>query len=151
VVLAELLADRIRITTPVAGNKGSTIELNAEDDVIVHLDRGKIAQVIDNFLTNTIKYSPKGSTVFASLTHDEQSATVTVRDEGPGIPADEVSKVFGDFQKLSVRPTDGEQSTGLGLAIVKRLVDAHGGSVGVHSVEGEGAAFYLSLPLGNRD
>jgi len=68
-------------------------------------------------------------------------------DQGLGIPAEELSGIFGEFQRTSTRSTAGEPSTGLGLAIVKRMVEAHGGTIGVESEVGKGSTFTFTLPL----
>jgi signal transduction histidine kinase len=72
---------------------------------------------------------------------------ISVRDQGQGIPEEEIPKLFSEFGRVSVRPTAGESSTGLGLAIVKRLVEAHGGCIDVQSKVGEGSTFQVILPL----
>jgi len=71
---------------------------------------------------------------------------LSVRDEGPGISHEERGKLFQHFQKLSARPTGGESSSGLGLAIAQRIVEEHGGSIGVESEPGQGANFHFELP-----
>jgi signal transduction histidine kinase len=74
---------------------------------------------------------------------------VEVRDQGKGIPAKEIGRLFHLYQKTSVRPTGGEQSTGLGLAIARQIVEAHGGKVGVESKVGRGSTFHFTLPFGS--
>ena len=74
-------------------------------------------------------------------------AKVSVRDQGPGVSEEDRIKLFGEFQKLSARPTGGEASTGLGLSIVKKILDAHNGNIWVDSKPGEGAAFIFTLPI----
>ena len=69
-----------------------------------------------------------------------------VQDEGPGISEKDHSRLFQDFARLSARPTGGEKSTGLGLAIARRMVEAHGGQIGVDSVPGHGATFWFNIP-----
>ena len=76
-------------------------------------------------------------------------ALVEVCDQGQGIPAEEIGKLFHRYQKTSVRPTGGEQSTGLGLAIARQIVEAHGGKVGVESEVGRGSTFHFTLPFGS--
>ncbi len=72
---------------------------------------------------------------------------IRVADEGPGLSEDDISRLFGRFQRLSARPTGGESSTGLGLSIVKRIVELHGGRVGAQSPgPGRGTTFTISLP-----
>jgi len=74
-------------------------------------------------------------------------AKVNVRDQGPGISEEDQPKLFGEFQKLSARPTANESSTGLGLSIVKKIIDAHKGEIWVKSTPGAGATFSFTLPL----
>ncbi len=73
---------------------------------------------------------------------------VEIQDEGPGINPDDMTKLFGKFQRLSARPTGNETSTGLGLAIVKKLIEAMGGTVHCESKPGNGSTFIIELPAG---
>ena len=75
------------------------------------------------------------------------SATKLLADQGPGIPSEDIDKLFGTFQKLSVQPTAGEKSTGLGLSIVKQIVNAHGGEITVDSKVGKGSVFTVRIPV----
>jgi len=81
------------------------------------------------------------------LFQEGADAVISVRDQGQGIPAAELAKLFKPFQKTSVRSTAGEQSTGLGLAIVRKIVAGHGGRVSVESEVGHGSTFSFTLPL----
>jgi len=146
-VMADLLGERLRFALPMAERKNIALMLESEMDATVCVDRSRISQAIDNFISNAVKYSPAGSRVIIATSRDDQQLTVSVTDQGPGVPQAEIPKLFGDFQKLSNRPTAGETSTGLGLAIVKKVVDAHGGRVGVDSEVGRGSRFYFTLPL----
>ena len=124
------------------------IELvRTEGDPIVDVDRNKIRQVVDNLISNAVKYSPKGSIITVFVLKDGDTAGFAVRDSGPGVPEEERHKLFKDYGRLSTRPTGGEKSTGLGLAICKKIVEAHSGSLGVENIPGQGAEFYVSLPL----
>jgi signal transduction histidine kinase len=126
--------------------EGTILDADASPTVMVEADPGKIGQVLTNLLTNAVKYSPSGTTVSVAIQVDDTRATVSVSDEGPGIPADELPKLFRTFGQTSNRPTAGESSTGLGLAIVKRIVEGHGGHVHVESTPGVGSTFSFSLP-----
>ena len=75
-------------------------------------------------------------------------AQISVRDEGPGIEPEEQKRLFGEFQRLSTKPTGGEKSTGLGLSIVKKIVEAHNGTIAVESQPGAGSTFTFILPIG---
>ena len=116
--------------------------------VVVQVDAAKIKQVVDNLLTNAVKYSPPGSTITVRVdwAADGSSFGFGVRDQGPGIPENERDKLFKDFGKLSARPTAGESSTGLGLAICRKIVDAHGGSITALNQPDGGCEFRVTLP-----
>ncbi len=115
-------------------------------DCMILIDPNKVNQVLTNLLTNAIKYSYPDTKVQVTLIRDERFVTISVKDEGQGIPADELPKLFGAFQRTSVRSTDGERSTGLGLLISKKMVEGHGGKIWVESKVGAGSTFYFTLP-----
>jgi signal transduction histidine kinase len=113
----------------------------------VVMDPDRIDQVINNLVTNAIKFSPpKGRVVLRALLQKD-SVAISVIDQGPGIPATEISKLFRYFGRTNVLPAPGEKSTGLGLAIAKRMVEAHGGKIWVESQPGKGSIFTFTLPL----
>ena len=114
-------------------------------------DHSRIGQVLDNLISNAIKYSPPGSSIHVSLGRKGTMAEIRVTDEGPGIEPKEQERLFGEFQKMSTKPTGGEKSTGLGLAIARRMVEAHNGTIGVESMPGSGSTFKFMLPLGGDD
>ncbi|MDH5639229.1 MAG: HAMP domain-containing histidine kinase, partial [Nitrospinota bacterium] len=136
--MTRLLEERALLMRHTASVKGITIMVEAENVPQAVFDRGKIGQVIDNYLSNGVKYSPANSAVVAKISVREGEIWVEVIDRGPGIPPEEREGLFGEFHRTSVRPTGGEKSTGLGLAIVRRIVEAHHGRVGVESKVGEG-------------
>jgi two-component system, sensor histidine kinase and response regulator len=144
--LPALIADRVRINQVVAEKKGIRIETDLPEIPPLELDSSRIVQVFDNLMSNAIKFSPKGSRIRVGMTAGAETVRVAVTDEGPGIADDEIDRLFGELERLSARPTAGEHSTGLGLAIVKKVVEAHGGTVGVISREGHGSTFYFDLP-----
>ncbi len=146
--LNALLESRVRMNKVVGERKNITLRTDFPGIREAVFDANRIAQVIDNLIGNAIKFSPSGSAVYISLSEDGNAATVRVRDEGPGIPAEEQSRLFGEFQRLSVQPTGGEKSTGLGLAIVKKIVDGHQGTLKVESEPGSGSTFSFTIPLG---
>ena len=115
------------------------------------MDPDRINQVLNNLITNACKYSFPNTvvTLRARATGDE--VAIAVQDQGQGIPASELPKMFTEFGKTSVRPTGGEKSIGLGLAIVKRMVEAHGGRIWVESQVGVGSTFTFTLPLSTKD
>jgi signal transduction histidine kinase len=101
--------------------------------------------VLDNLLSNAIKYSYPESNVTISIVQKEE-VIVTVKDEGQGIPKDELGDLFKPFSQTSVEATAGEKSTGLGLAIAKNIIKAHDGNIEVESEVGVGSTFFVSLP-----
>lgn len=110
-------------------------------------DPVKMEQVVNNLLSNAIKYSHAGTTVTIGAFSTDNDVVISIRDEGQGIPAGEIEKLFTTFAKISVASTDGEKSTGLGLSIVKKIITGHRGKIWVESEVGKGSTFYFSLPL----
>ncbi|HEX9082673.1 MAG TPA: HAMP domain-containing sensor histidine kinase, partial [Holophagaceae bacterium] len=110
-------------------------------------DPDTLAEVVDNLLTNAIKFSPPDRRVWLGAEQRGSEAVLWIRDEGPGFRPEDKPQAFKRFAKLSARPTAGETSTGLGLAIVKRLVEDMGGRIELESEAGQGAALFVSLPL----
>ena len=113
----------------------------------VKVDVSSMQRSIDNLISNAIKYSPTGTRVWIEVIPMDINVSIRVRDEGPGLTADDMKKVFGKLNRLSAKPTGGEHSTGLGLFIVKKLVEEHQGDVGVESEYGKGATFWIKLPV----
>jgi signal transduction histidine kinase len=157
-LIPELL-DAVSITRTLVGEyqeraaaKQITLQFSsAEPSVTAFLDTNSTMEVLDNLVSNAVKYSPHGTTVFVyvesvAVIADASVALISVRDEGPGISNEDKSKMFGKFARLSAKPTGGESSTGLGLSIVKRLVEAMNGRIWCESTLGEGSTFVLALP-----
>lgn len=111
------------------------------------MDANKIGQVIDNLISNAIKFSEPGTTIVISLKEQEGKLIFSVTDEGPGISEEDQAKLFQHFQKLSARPTAGESSLGLGLAISKKMIQAHDGCMNVSSELGSGTTFSFEILL----
>ncbi|PKN75043.1 MAG: hypothetical protein CVU52_06355 [Deltaproteobacteria bacterium HGW-Deltaproteobacteria-10] len=143
----KLLEERIRLLHIVADKKQIIINVDRADVPDFSFDTNRIGQVIDNLISNAIKFSPIGSKIDISLKQVGGKVEIAVQDDGPGISPEDRKKLFGTFQKLSARPTAGEKSTGLGLAIVKKIVEAHGGDVWVESADGAGSIFKFNIPM----
>ena len=109
-------------------------------------DKKRIAQVLENILTNAAKFSNPDSPVVVHISKQEDFLRIAVQDKGQGIPEDEIPKVFQKFHKGYAKPTAGESSTGLGLAIAKQIVEQHQGNIEVKSQMGEGSTFTIILP-----
>lgn len=109
-------------------------------------DHTAIAAVLDNLLSNAIKYSPHGRSIWVSLQADLDACVCCVRDEGPGISAEDQERLFQRGVRLSATPTGGESSQGYGLAVAKELMDLVNGSIWCESELGSGATFCIRLP-----
>jgi signal transduction histidine kinase len=113
----------------------------------VFFDKERIQQVLNNLLSNAIKFSPPHTVVTLEAYPMGAGIELAVMDQGQGIRPEELHKLFGAFQRLSTKPTAGERSTGLGLSICKKIVELHGGTIGVESEVGHGSRFYFILPI----
>jgi signal transduction histidine kinase len=109
-------------------------------------DRNAVLQIMDNLVSNAIKYSPTHKQVFVNVTATPEHTRFEVRDQGPGISDDDKELLFRKFTRLSARPTAGEQSSGLGLSIVKKLTEAMKGKVWCESTVGLGTTFIVEFP-----
>jgi signal transduction histidine kinase len=121
-----------------AQRKGIAIDLD--------LDGRHFERIMDNLVSNAVKYSPGGTRITLSRESGEGHTTFRVKDQGPGLSEEDQQHLFQTYARLSARPTGGEASVGLGLFIVKKLVDGMGGQVWVDSIPGEGATFSVRFP-----
>lgn len=148
VKLEELVEESLELNKPSAGRKRIEILVEIEGDYWVKGDRMRLFEAIDNLVNNAVKYSPLGSVVHLSLKSASQTRVLfAVKDQGPGLSQSDKAKLFQQFQRLSAKPTAGETSTGLGLSIVKKIVEVHHGKVWCESEIGEGATFFIELPI----
>jgi signal transduction histidine kinase/ligand-binding sensor domain-containing protein len=108
-------------------------------------DRNYLVQVFENLLSNAIKFSPPNKKVWAKLESQDGDIRISFTDEGPGLSADDIKKLFKPFQRLSTQPTAGEKSIGLGLSIVKKYVDLMDGRVWCESEPGKGTNFIVTF------
>jgi len=114
--------------------------------MFVEIDQDKITQVLDNIISNAMKYSPEGGQITYQMKEEDTRIIVSISDEGVGIPSENVNKVFDRFYRVDKARTRRLGGTGLGLAIAKEMVQAHEGDIWAESVEGEGTTIYFSLP-----
>jgi len=110
-------------------------------------DAERLAQVVDNIFNNAIKFTPRGGHVGASIKKQGDEAVIQISDTGRGIPTEELEHVFVKFFRSPGVQTDAIPGTGIGLAISKAIVEAHGGSIDLHSMVGVGTTFEVRLPL----
>lgn len=145
----EFITKQIIFNQILASKKKINIHLEtAQEVILLNFDKTFLSQVVNNLLTNAIKFSFAESDILIKITKDKNNHIYTeVIDQGKGIPEKEKQKLFNYFQKTSTQPTNGEHSTGLGLAIAKQIITLHKGTIGVTTKENEGSNFHYSLPL----
>ncbi|MBB6462856.1 ATP-binding protein [Flammeovirga kamogawensis] len=129
-----------------AAEKGISVHQKLKP-VQVYADPHCVKQVLDNLLSNAIKFSPKTKNIFVEIDQVDNEVKVSIADEGPGISTEDQEKMFGKFQRLSAKPTNGESSTGLGLSIAKKFMDVMNGKLECKSTLGKGSTFTAVLPL----
>ena len=147
VALGDLVAQAVLAARPSAAAKDIVLEEDIAAIPEIDGDPGRLGQVLDNLISNAIKFSPEGSRVTVRLEVHSGFARVTVADEGPGIPADERDRLFEPFFRARQATRDVVPGSGLGLAVVKAIAEAHGGCVAVESTFGDGSVFRTDLPL----
>jgi signal transduction histidine kinase len=150
--LAELISKSVHLNNINAARKSTVIGFETIDHpVLAKIDAAKMRQVIDNLLTNAVKYSPPASKITITLRKEQNVLIIAVQDQGPGIPEQERSLLFKEFSTLSVKSTGGEKSTGLGLAICRRIVEAHQGTISARNLPNRGCEFSVALPSSGSD
>ncbi|QHE54131.1 cell wall metabolism sensor histidine kinase WalK [Pontibacillus sp. HMF3514] len=120
-----------------------------EEEVWVWIDKDKMTQVLDNIISNAIKYSPEGGTItfIVDVMKQQQKLVVKISDEGVGIPEEKLNKIFERFYRVDKARSRNLGGTGLGLAISREMIEAHGGNIWAESKEGEGTTVLFTLPL----
>jgi signal transduction histidine kinase len=147
--IAAQVLDRHRYSAKV---KGIVLEAEIEPDIpLVHCDRERIAWVIDELINNAIKFSSAGGKVSLAILYHQGIVTVSVRDQGIGIPAQRLAEIFEPFHQLDGSTTRRYGGTGLGLALATRILEAHGSQLRVESEVGKGSLFEFSLPVIGED
>jgi PAS domain S-box-containing protein len=149
--LVELLREVIEEIAPVPLSRGQFLKAelpHAEPPVLppIRADRGRVKQVVMNLLNNAFKYTPDGGEIVLNVRQDESTVIVEVKDTGPGLPYKEQKRIFEPYHRID--SDRGELGgLGLGLALCRRLVELHGGWIGVESQPGSGSTFSFSLPI----
>ncbi len=148
VSLVEVATHSVEGAAMMARRAGVHIELEAAEDLpLVHADPGRLGQVFDNLLGNAIKFSPAGSSITVRVWRDDAFVHADVKDQGIGIPADKLGRIFDRFYQVDGSTTRRYAGTGLGLTIVKTIVESHGGQVTAESEVGVGSTFSFLLPI----
>jgi signal transduction histidine kinase len=145
--ISRLLLEKSNEYTRSAEAKNIHLHIGQVENADVCLDADYVARILDNLLTNAIKFSYPDTTVEISATRLKQTLKLTIKDEGQGFSEKDKQQLFQKFRKLSARPTAGETSNGLGLAIVKTLVDRLNGTIELISERNKGSQFIVTLPL----
>lgn len=148
VELAKLLRQAVQLMRADSDRKQLQVHMEAPRQVVrVMADPKRLEQVVINLLSNAIKFSEAGQSIRIQLSVAEAMARVSVIDQGPGIPAAAIDKLFTRFSMAHSAADSHRGGTGLGLAISKAIIDQLQGEIGVHSVVNEGSEFYFTLPL----
>ncbi|PYZ96228.1 cell wall metabolism sensor histidine kinase WalK [Alteribacter lacisalsi] len=137
--------DRFEMSTK---NQAITFKRKVPDEpLFVYGDRDKLTQLLDNIMSNAVKYSPQGGTITCSVKEEKGRVIISVQDEGVGIPKDSIPHVFDRFYRVDKARTRSLGGTGLGLAIAREIIQAHGGNIWVSSDWGQGTKMSFSLPV----
>ena len=143
--LTSLLSEATNAALPAAHGKQIDLALRSEQLKPVLCDPVRIAQLIDNLVSNAIKFTPERGRVEVNAVQTNGTTTLTVSDTGIGIPVNELEHLFGRFYRASTATGSGIPGTGLGLAISKGIADAHNAELTVQSEPGHGTTFQLVL------
>lgn len=146
--LGAIVRQAIARNSVYAQRKGVALDMYCEKDLPhIMADEFRLMQVLENLIGNALKFSPPGSHTHIAVRPDTDGVLCEVIDTGPGIPQQDIDKLFAEFSALSNRPTGNEKSTGLGLSICRELIHLHGGQIGARNNSGQGATFWFRLPL----
>jgi signal transduction histidine kinase len=146
--LVSLCRELVSNAKPLAINKQQKLEFNSNGDFyILNLDRIYLYEIIDNLISNAIKFSPYSATISLNVSNKDEEVLIEVADQGPGLSEEDMKHLFKRFTRLKPKPTGGEYSSGLGLFITKYLTDIMGGNIECQSSIGNGTKFILHFPL----
>ncbi len=146
--LTVLIEEVVEIIGPLAMDKGIVIRFDNPGDILLEFDLERIEQVLVNLIENAIKYSDLGAEIVIEAKRGRDSVTVSVKDQGPGIPGESLQRIFNKFTTIPHGGENKKKGTGLGLAICKAIVEAHNGEIRAESVQGVSTTFYFTLPDG---
>lgn len=146
--LNEVVASAVESCQPYAERFGVHYAIKTQDAKMIALtDESRVIQVLVNLISNATKFSTSGQTVSIKVLRQDQRARIEVTDQGMGIPQDRQKEIFSSFYQVNPGTISAIKGSGLGLNISQRLMELLGGTIGFHSVEGEGATFWIELDL----
>ena len=149
--LSQLVRSAVAAFQQRAQAKAVSLRVDAPDPVVLQGDDGRISQIIRNLLSNAISYTPSQGQVAVGARLENDGAVLVVRDDGPGIPTEDLPYVFERFYRVDKSRSRYTGGIGLGLTIARRLAEAHGGDISVLSQEGQGTEFSVTFPAGGTD
>jgi len=145
--LYDVAEESIQVLRPLADEKGVDLVLDAPEDLaLIKGGKGSLGEIINNLISNSIKYNRPGGWVKVILSEQGEEVFVEVKDNGLGINDEHLARIFEEFYRVDGRRNAPIKGSGLGLSIVKKLVDAHGAIISVESTFGEGTTFKISFP-----
>lgn len=146
--LAALVTQSIGALQPAIDQAGHRLELELPPSSLIgRVDSARLAQALDNIVSNAVKYTPTDGTIRVSLTHEGEDAVIRISDTGRGISKNDQARIFDRFFRSDEVREAAIQGVGIGLPIAKTIIEAHGGTITVDSQHGEGATFVTRLPL----
>ena len=143
----ESIVDQAVILHSVSASK-KHIQLSKEtktDDCEACFDKKLMSRVLDNLISNAVKFSPSNTKIKIAIESDSDALHFHVEDEGPGIPENEFDKLFKEFGRTSNQPTAGESTSGIGLFVTNRIIQRHGGTISVENRSPKGTRFTVTL------
>ena len=144
--LYEVLSEVASILSTQAKSKNISIEIKGEPGLTAKIDRSLFEQAVGNLLVNAIKYSGPDTKICLCSRKEDSFAVVEVVDQGPGIAAEHLPRIFERFYRVDRARSRKLGGTGLGLAIVKHIANIHGGTAGASSIVGQGSTFFIRIP-----
>ncbi len=144
-----LVATTLASHAPEARDRGVMLETTIAEPWEVVGDEARLAQILDNLITNALKFTPNGGRISFSAERDGPSVTVRVADSGPGVPPEDRERIFERFRQGDMSSTRPKGGVGLGLAICRALIEAQGGRIGVTG-DGPGSVFWFTVPAADR-
>jgi len=146
--LVEVLAEAVEAARPLADKRQVDLRDHSEATLRLLGDRDRVAQVIDNLLSNALKFTPEGGEVTVDVARSNGTARLVVADTGVGMRRDEIGHLFERFYRTEAATAQAVQGSGLGLSICKAIVEAHGGAITADSLLGHGTSLTIELPTG---